>query len=424
LSIAVAAAIVVAMVPWRTLAGPLLHPYDMIAAGAMIAALLGFALWLLRATAVQLGEVARVCASARNGDLETRIMSRRDGGDVGTLQASVNNMLDVVDAFVREASVSMEFVSRGKCFRKVVVRGLPGTFRHAASQINSATEAMDHKVKHLARAAHDFGANMEGVATTLVTAAHGLLDDAKTMAASAEETSRQSVSVASGSERASANVQTVASAAEELSASIVEISRQIQLSTSSTNLAVEEAVQTNAKIGNLAEAAQRIGDVVKLINAVAAQTNLLALNATIEAARAGESGKGFAVVASEVKALATQTAKATEEITTRIAEMQSITDQSVDAVQAISRRISDINEVSSMIAAAVEQQGAATREIASNVQQASAGTAEVSCNIDGISHSADHTGKVATRVNDVSNQIASQVDTLRDEVERFLKAVA
>lgn len=369
-------------------------------------------------------EIAIVCASARHGDLERRVMGRRDGGDLGRVQAEVNNMLDIVDAFIREASASMDYVCHGKTFRKVLVRGLPGSFRNAADVINAGTDVMDRKVREVAALAQHFAVGMDRVATNLTSASMELQGDAGAMAAAAEETSRQSTSVASGSEEASANVQSVASATEELSASIVEISRQIQLSTANTNQAVQEAADTSDKIRRLAEAAQRIGDVVDLINAVATQTNLLALNATIEAARAGESGKGFAVVASEVKSLASQTAKATEEITTRIAEMQAITEQSVKAVETISHRISEINQVSSTIAAAVEQQGAATQEIASSVQQASAGTSEVSANIVGISQAADDTGKIATRVNHASHSVAGQVDTLRKEVTHFLAKVS
>ncbi|MCK7472534.1 MAG: methyl-accepting chemotaxis protein [Rhodopseudomonas palustris] len=308
--------------------------------------------------AAAIAEFASVCASARHGNLEARVMGRRSGGDLGRAQAEVNNMLDIVDAFVREASVSMDYVSRGKTFRKVLTRGMPGSFRIAADTINAGTDLMDHQLRAVAQVSQQFAAGMDRVATTLTSASTELKDDAGAMAAAAEETSRQSTAVASGSEEASASVQSVASATEQLSASIVEISRQIQLSTAGTRQAVQEAAETNDKIRNLADAAQRIGDVVKLINEVAAQTNLLALNATIEAARAGEFGKGFAVVASEVKTLATQTAKATDEITARISEMQAVTEQSVGAVEVISERIREINEVSNTIAAA---SGAARR---------------------------------------------------------------
>ena len=314
-----------------------------------------------------------VCERASRGDLEARTPPTRDRGDLGKLQTKLNDMLDIIDAFVREASASMEYVSRGKCFRKVLVRGLPGSFRNGATVLNAGTNAMDHRVRELARVAQGFGASMDNVAKTLGVAATDLRSDAKSMAASAEETSRQSTAVAAASEQASTNVQTVATAAEELSASIAEIGRQVARSTSSTNQAVDEADRTNAEIQHLADAAQRIGDVIKLINDIAGQTNLLALNATIEAARAGEAGKGFAVVASEVKSLASQTAKATDEISFKVAEMQTATGQSVSAVRAIGQTISEINQVSTTIASAMEEQGAATQEIARNVQQASAG---------------------------------------------------
>ena len=406
----------------RILVGPSVDPWDtaveLMAAGAS----LGFGVWSLRQLARSLNGAAAVCAQAALGDLEARMPGARDGGALGELQKSANDMLDIVDAFVRESAASMEYVSRGKFFRKVVVRGLPGTFRNGATVINAGTDAMDRKVRNLASVAQGFGSSMDSVAMTLAAAASELESDAGSMAA-AEETSRQSTAVATASEQASVNVQTVASAAEELSASTAEISRQIAHSTTSTTRAVSDAEQANTQIRNLAEAAQRIGDVVNLINEIAAQTDLLALNATIEAARAGEAGKGFAVVASEVKSLSNQTSKATDEIRAKIGEMQAATTQSVLAMQTVGRTIGDISEVSTAIASAVEQQGAVTREIARNVQHASAGTEEVSSNVSGISQAAADTGLIATRVSGASQRISGEVNTLRAEVEKFLSGM-
>jgi methyl-accepting chemotaxis protein len=260
-----------------------------------------------------------------------------------------------------------------------------------------------------------------GDAMRMVSSAAGELQTtARSMAATVEETERQTTAVAAASEQAAANVQTVASAAEELSSSIAEISRQVATSAEITNRAVAETRRTNEEIQGLAEAAQSIGEVVGLISDIANQTNLLALNATIEAARAGDAGKGFAVVASEVKSLANQTAKATEDIRGKIAEMQTASAHSVGAVGEIGETIRKINEIATAIAAAVEQQGAATQEIARNVQQASAGTSEVSMHIVGVSKAANDTGTASTQVFGTAEELAQQSDALRHEVENFL----
>ena len=240
---------------------------------------------------------------------------------------------------------------------------------------------------------------------SLATASTELQATAQSMSATAEQTGRQSTTVASASEEASTNVQTVAAATEQLSASIAEISRQVVESTSVAGAAVAQAEQTNSEVKALAEVAQRIGDVVKLISDVAGQTNLLALNATIEAARAGEAGKGFAVVASEVKSLATQTAKATDEIASQVTAIQGATGSAVNAIQAIGSTIERVNQIAAAIAAAVEQQGAATREIARNVQQVSAGTSEVNVHIAGVSQAANETGAAAAEVLDPASAL-------------------
>ncbi|MFZ0694336.1 MAG: globin-coupled sensor protein [Alphaproteobacteria bacterium] len=272
-------------------------------------------------------------------------------------------------------------------------------------------------------AIQDFDATMKTVLQTISTAAHQMQDTAKILAGTVEETGQRSAAVSAASEEASSNVQTVAAAAEELSSSIGEISRQVQESTKITSGAVEEVTHTNRTVQSLAEAAQKIGDVVNLINDIAGQTNLLALNATIEAARAGEAGKGFAVVASEVKSLANQTAKATEEIAAQISSMQSATTASVEAIKGIGTTIGRVSEIATSIASAVEEQGAATQEIARNVQQAAAGTSEVSSNIAGVAEAASETAKTSTQVQEASEALAQQAEVLRVEVDKFFTRV-
>jgi len=243
---------------------------------------------------------------------------------------------------------------------------------------------------------------------------------ATSMSTIAEETGRQATAVAVASEQASANVQTVASASEEMAASISEIARQVSQSADIARGAVSEAASANATMQGLADAAQKVGEVVALINDIASQTNLLALNATIEAARAGEAGKGFAVVASEVKALANQTGKATDEISGQVTAIQAAARNAVDAIKAIDGTIARINDVSSIIAAAIEEQGAATREISRNTQEAAQGTNEVSRNIGGVNDAAAQTGVAATQVLDASSELGRQSEALRAEVDRFL----
>jgi methyl-accepting chemotaxis protein len=275
----------------------------------------------------------------------------------------------------------------------------------------------------LVRMADAFEANVGTIVETVSSASTQLQATAQSMSAATEETARQSTVVAAASEQATANVQTVAAASEELAASIREIARQVATSTQIAGTAVERATDTSGRVTALAESARRIGEVVGLIQSIASQTNLLALNATIEAARAGEAGKGFAVVAQEVKALAQQTAKATEEIGSQIGAIQSATDETVGAIDGIAGVIRDMDQIATTIAAAVEEQASATDEISRNVQQAAAGTTEVSTNIVGVNQAANEAGVASDDVLGASGELARMAADLRTEMARFLNGV-
>jgi methyl-accepting chemotaxis protein len=268
-----------------------------------------------------------------------------------------------------------------------------------------------------------FERQVTSVVQTVSNSAGGMQDTATSMTDTARLTATQASAVATASEQASANVQTVAAAAEELSASIGEIGRRVTESSRIAADAVTQAGKSSELVKALADAAQKIGAVVSLINEIASQTNLLALNATIEAARAGEAGKGFAVVASEVKSLANQTAKATEEIGAQVAGIQQATSETVKSIDGISGIIGRINQITAAVAAAVEEQGAATQEIARNVQQASAGTQEVSANIGSVTEAAEQTGKAAAQLLQASGDLTQQADVMRSEVEKYIAGV-
>jgi methyl-accepting chemotaxis protein len=263
-------------------------------------------------------------------------------------------------------------------------------------------------------------AKVKGIVNELSSAANSMHASAETMSGTAEQTSRQTVTVAAASEQASARVNTMAAATEEMGSSIAEIARQVSHSKDIANSAVQASARTSSTMQGLSAAAQKIGDVLQLIQNIASQTNLLALNATIEAARAGEAGRGFAVVANEVKSLATQTAKATEEISAQISSIQGATREAVESIKGIDETIARIDEITSAIAAAVEEQDKTTQEITRNTHEVAQGTRDVSVNIGGIKQAVGETGVAASNVLQLAKALGHTADTLRGEVEGFL----
>jgi methyl-accepting chemotaxis protein len=290
--------------------------------------------------------------------------------------------------------------------------------RGEQDELKKRSEADKHVL--LGRMADDFESSVSSSLDALASAATELRATSNSMSTTAEAATKQATTVAAVAQQASANVQTVAAATEELSSSVSEIGRQVAQSTQVAQKAVEEANRTNTTVQGLSAAAQKIGDVINLISDIASQTNLLALNATIEAARAGEAGRGFAVVASEVKSLASQTAKATEEISAQVAAMQEATSDAVKAIENIGGTIGGINEITVAIASAIKEQGAATQEIARNVQQAATGTSQVSSNIDVVTSAAGKTGAVAGQVLTSAEELNGQAAMLRQKVSGFL----
>jgi methyl-accepting chemotaxis protein len=336
---------------------------------------------------------------------------------------------------------SAEVVKQGKTFQYQGMAGrtlgksepfyvdiyfVPTTYRGEGAVLSYLVDASEriritNEARHQTQQiAQKFEVTIGGLVESLASTAGEMRTASQGMSKTAEHASTQASSVLANVEQASGNVQIVAAATEELSSSVSEIGRQATQSTEIASEAVAAANRTNTTVQGLSTAAQKIGDVVKLISDIASQTNLLALNATIEAARAGEAGRGFAVVASEVKSLASQTAKATDDISAQVAAMQSATSEVVDAIKNIGGTIGAMNEIATTIAAAVEEQGSATQEIARNVQATASGTDQMTSSISGATRAASEVGTAAGQVAGLADELGAQTETLRANVDHFL----
>jgi methyl-accepting chemotaxis protein len=342
----------------------------------------------------RIGNLQRSMQLLSSGDLESKIYRSSQHDEIAAMASSLQ--------VFRESMIEARALSAGQ-----------DKDRTAKAERASRMEARIVEFEAAVRSALD----------SLQNSASSMQRTAQSMSATADQSSALVSAVASAAEETSMNVQTVSSGTEQLSSSISEIGRQVVASAQIARKAVDEATSTDATMQGLAENAGRISVVVDLIQSIASQTNLLALNATIEAARAGEAGRGFAVVASEVKSLASQTAKATDEIRFQIAGMQQVTTSAVGAIRNIGHTIGTINEVTTAIAAAVEQQGAATREIARNIQHAAGGTSEVSSNIVGVSCASAEAGSAASEVLNASGALRRETDVLRAEIDAFLENI-
>jgi len=367
-----------------------------------------------------LRNAADVVTAASHGDMSRRIMNIEREDEIGKLLHNVNRLLDLIEAFVKEASGALVYASRKKYFRKIIETGMEAEFQVSVRRFNRLIESMEERdndsirfaernVLPVVEATDQKSAEMRGLAQGLTTIADRTID--------------QAVTVAGAAEQATNNVESVASAARDLSASIGAINSEMEEAASLASGAVAQAHETNHTVDGLKNAAQKIGDVVRLISGIASQTNLLALNATIEAARAGEAGKGFAVVANEVKNLANQTAKATEDITAQIADMQGIATNSVEAIQRVGDRIEQINRNIGTVTNALRIQAQATADICRHVQEAANGTRDVASNIEVVRDGANQTQVMAASMLTASTALAEDAGLLNREMASFVNKV-
>jgi methyl-accepting chemotaxis protein len=342
------------------------------------------------------------------------------------LMSVVSSTALIIYGFRRNQDLSREIKARRSAeleARNLARQAVDKAREEAETEHTRRETAAAARRSDMHRLADDFEAAVGGIVEAVSSSANELEAAAGTLSNTAERTQQLSAAVAATSGQVSSNVQSVASVTDEMARSVNEISRQVQNSSSIARVAVKQVEETDARITTLSQAANRIGDVVKLIAAIAGQTNLLALNATIEAARAGESGKGFAVVAQEVKALAAQTAKATEEIRMQIANMQTATQESVVAIKEIGGTIGRISVIASTIVAAVEGQDAATLNIAHTVRQAVQGTSQVADNISEVNRGASETGAASSRVLVSARSLSGEGNKLKAEMDKFLATV-
>lgn len=368
--------------------------------------------------------VTDITSRCAKGDMESRILLPKERGELAAMVNAINDSIDMADAYVRESLATLEHAAEEKYYRKIVLTGMDGCFRHGAEIMNGGMAAIrKNMIRNVQKAAAKLEETVKRTADDLTCSTKQLQSTANILSEIAEESSRQAAGLSSASDEASKNVGTVAAAVDELSASIGEINQQINQSSSVARTASEKALLANNVLAQLTDGAEKIGGIIEMINAIAGQINLLALNATIESARAGEAGKGFSVVASEVKNLANQTTQATIDITEYINATREAIHQTAESVREIGEVVKKVDEIATAIAAAMEEQTAATREISNSIQKTAQNTAEVSGAVSDMSQAAQQTGNAASEMRQSSASLAEQSATLHQEIDNFINEI-
>ena len=390
----------------------------------LVAACQVMALLKIKKSEFEIERMTETVSALAKGDFESRLTNITEKGEFGEFQWKLNEMVDTVDSFIREATAAMEHVSRNQYFRRILEAGMHGNLLNGARIINRAAHNVEDKMNGFVNVANDLDTSLTEVVQQINATAKTLESSAGTMQNSVSITSHGADAAMRSSDSASMSVQTISAAAEEMSSCIAEITQQMNKTSSISRMAVEESAAATQTIAELSQMADKIGEVVSMIEDIAGQTNLLALNATIEAARAGEAGKGFAVVASEVKELAGQTSKATEEIAGLVTSIRGSVGNVVKTFTSIGSVISEVNEAATAVAAAIEEQSAASKEIANSAEHASAGTHGVAGNVRDINQSMAQVGIAANDVmqatGELSEQAVKRVHLLLDKMGAFM----
>ncbi len=393
--------------------------------GQSVAALVTFAAcggagWWVRRIHGGIDQARLVLSQAAQGRLDLRVVRIHETGTLGRMQHDVNRLLDLTEVFTKEADAAMGKCAEGRYFRHILLEGMVGEFSSHARLINQALVSMEQKSQEFATEATGIGNTIKHLSQAIANTAAGLEDTAQQMSCISSQTSQQSATVAEAAETASQRVNGVASAADQVSAGIREVAIRIQESAEMAETTVQVAGETDSAIHGLLNAAGRIGQVAGLISDIANQTNMLALNATIEAARAGEAGKGFAVVAGEVKNLATQTAQATEEISSQIEDIRAATSHAVEAVRDISRLIHHINDNAANIAQATGQQSTAMDGISHAIRDLAASVHTVASTIGEVSEVAGSASGAAQQVLVAAGDLANRTIGMNDDIDSFV----